>query len=111
MKTTVYALEGLNQAFQKREVEVAEPDSHEVLVELVASGICHSDLNVVNGISPAQMPIVLGHEGTGIVKKTGSLITGVKVLTFDYDIPDRVVHFAGVPSFFHERFQTDPGSY
>jgi Zn-dependent alcohol dehydrogenase len=79
MKTTVYALEALNQAFHTREVDVAEPDAHEVLVEVVASGICHSDLNVVNGTSPAQMPIVLGHEGTGIVKKVGSLIRTVKV--------------------------------
>lgn len=97
MKTTVYALEALNESFHNREVDVADPESHEVLVEVVASGICHSDLNVVNGISPAQMPIVLGHEGTGIVKKVGSLIKTVKV-----GLPSQV-QFTSVPC-------ADPGA-
>lgn len=82
MKTTVYALEALNEAFHKREVDIDSPDTNEVLVEVVASGICHSDLNVVNGTSPAQLPAVLGHEGTGVVQKVGSLVKTVKVRHF-----------------------------
>lgn len=79
MDTTVYALEALNGGFVRKAVTIDKPDRDEVLVEVVASGICHSDLNVVNGISPAQMPIVLGHEGTGIVQAVGSGVTGLKV--------------------------------
>lgn len=44
-------------------LEVREPGPGEVLVRMVASGICHSDLNVVDGASPRPAPIVLGHEG------------------------------------------------
>lgn len=80
MKTSVYALEALNEDFHEREVTIDEPDHDEVLVKIVASGICHSDLNVVNGISPMDLPAVVGHEGTGIVEQVGSLVKGVKVL-------------------------------
>lgn len=79
MKTSVYALEALNEDFREREVTIDEPDHDEVLVKIVASGICHSDLNVVNGISPMDLPAVVGHEGTGIVEQVGSLVKGVKV--------------------------------
>lgn len=83
MKTSVYALEALNEDFREREVKIDDPDHDEVLVKIVASGICHSDLNVVNGISPMDLPAVVGHEGTGIVEQVGSLVKGVKVLQPD----------------------------
>ena len=50
----------------------------EVLVDVKASGICHSDLNYLNGIAPVgKLPITLGHEISGIVAKTGARVKGV----------------------------------
>jgi S-(hydroxymethyl)glutathione dehydrogenase/alcohol dehydrogenase len=53
-------------------VQVDEPGSGEVLVRMVASGICGSDLHVFHGVSAAvSFPMVLGHEGSGIVESVG----------------------------------------
>ena len=54
------------------EVELEEPGYGEVLVELKAAGICHSDLSVVDGSRPRPTPMVLGHEAAGIVRQTAS---------------------------------------
>ena len=51
------------------EVELAEPHDDEVLVRMVGSGICHTDLSCRSGVLPAPMPIVLGHEGSGVVER------------------------------------------
>lgn len=61
------------------EVELGEPGAGEVLVKLMASGVCHSDWHVVKGDwSMVPLPGVLGHEGAGIVEATGPNVTGVK---------------------------------
>jgi S-(hydroxymethyl)glutathione dehydrogenase/alcohol dehydrogenase len=52
-------------------LEVREPGPGEVLVRIEASGICHSDVNVMEGVSPVPPPVVLGHEGCGIVERHG----------------------------------------
>ena len=52
--------------------------AHEVLVKLVATGICHTDLTCRNGFMPMPRPIILGHEGAGIVERVGSAVTSVK---------------------------------
>jgi S-(hydroxymethyl)glutathione dehydrogenase / alcohol dehydrogenase len=51
----------------------------DVLVRLTASGICHTDLNVINGLSALPLPIVPGHEGCGIVEETGSEVRRARV--------------------------------
>jgi S-(hydroxymethyl)glutathione dehydrogenase/alcohol dehydrogenase len=56
-------------------LEVREPGAGEVLVRMLASGICHSDLNVVDGASPRPAPIVLGHEGACEVVAFGPNVT------------------------------------
>jgi S-(hydroxymethyl)glutathione dehydrogenase/alcohol dehydrogenase len=53
------------------DVELAPPGPGEVRVRVVASGVCHSDLSVQNGTIPMPTPIVLGHEGAGIVEEVG----------------------------------------
>lgn len=59
------------------EIELDDPGPDEVLVELFASGICHSQLHQIH--NPAQrMPALLGHEATGVVMKAGSNVTHVK---------------------------------
>jgi Zn-dependent alcohol dehydrogenase len=53
------------------EVELAPPKPGEVLVRLHASGVCHSDLNAIDGTAPTRCPAVLGHEGAGVVEQVG----------------------------------------
>jgi len=60
------------------EVEVDEPREREVLVRTVATGVCHSDLHVVDGAILARGPTVLGHEGAGVVEAVGSEVTTVR---------------------------------
>ena len=61
-------------------VEIDAPRGREVLVRTVATGVCHSDLHVVDGLGrfPLDRPFVLGHEGAGIVEKTGPDVTTVR---------------------------------
>jgi S-(hydroxymethyl)glutathione dehydrogenase/alcohol dehydrogenase len=65
-------LDGPNQDLRIAEVELAPPGPHEVLVRYGASGVCHSDLHVVDGEWSAPFPIVLGHEGAGVVEAVGA---------------------------------------
>ena len=55
-----------------RTVELDPPGPDEVLIKVVAAGLCHSDLSVINGDRPRPMPMALGHEASGIVEETGS---------------------------------------
>jgi aryl-alcohol dehydrogenase len=64
------------------------PRDDEILVRVVASGVCHTDLVVMAGHLPTPMPVVLGHEGSGVVEAVGSRVTKVKpgdtvVMTFN----------------------------
>lgn len=52
------------------EIEIDEPKEDEVLIRIVASGICHTDAESIKG-NGAPFPAVLGHEGSGIIEKVG----------------------------------------
>jgi alcohol dehydrogenase len=54
------------------ELTLADPAPGEVLVQIAAAGLCHSDLSVVDGSRPRAMPMVLGHEASGIVREVGA---------------------------------------
>ncbi|MCC9076435.1 Zn-dependent alcohol dehydrogenase [Litorilinea aerophila] len=60
------------------EVELAEPKAGEVLVRMRAAGVCHSDLHTYKGELRSTPPIVLGHEGAGIVEAVGPGVTKVQ---------------------------------
>jgi len=60
------------------EITLAPIRADEVLVRIVASGICHTDLMCAGGRVPVMHPIVLGHEGAGVVEATGSRVTKVR---------------------------------
>jgi len=60
------------------ELEVEAPGPGEVLVQMGAAGLCHSDLSVVNGTRLWPTPLVLGHEAAGIVRETGAGVTDLK---------------------------------
>ncbi|GGW58946.1 Zn-dependent alcohol dehydrogenase [Streptomyces xantholiticus] len=53
------------------DLEIRDPGPGEVLVEIAAAGLCHSDLSVVDGTIPFPVPVVLGHEGAGVVAAVG----------------------------------------
>ncbi|MDX2824527.1 alcohol dehydrogenase catalytic domain-containing protein, partial [Streptomyces ipomoeae] len=57
---------------------VREPGPGEVLVAIAAAGLCHSDLSVVDGTIPFPVPVVLGHEGAGVVEAVGAGVTHVR---------------------------------
>jgi NDMA-dependent alcohol dehydrogenase len=61
------------------DIEVAPPGPGEVRIKMAASGVCHSDLSVQNGTIPLPTPIVLGHEGAGVVDAVGEGVERVKV--------------------------------
>ena len=63
--------------FLLEQVELCGPRPDEVLVEVVAAGMCHTDL-LVRDSRPDSLPAVLGHEGAGIVREAGSAVRGVK---------------------------------
>jgi aryl-alcohol dehydrogenase len=65
--------------FVLRERELGELRDDEVLVEVAASGICHTDLICRDQWIPVPLPAVLGHEGAGVVAATGSAVTSVSV--------------------------------
>lgn len=68
-----------SQPFRIEEVELEGPGDGEVLVEVRAAGLCHSDLSVIEGLRKRPLPIVGGHEGAGIVREVGRGVTGLAV--------------------------------
>jgi S-(hydroxymethyl)glutathione dehydrogenase / alcohol dehydrogenase len=72
-------LEGFGEPLAVQEVELAEPRAGEVLVRLVACGVCHTDLYTASGADPSgYAPTVLGHEGAGVVEHVGDGVTSLK---------------------------------
>ncbi|HUJ73872.1 MAG TPA: alcohol dehydrogenase catalytic domain-containing protein, partial [bacterium] len=76
MRMKAAVLLGVRQPLVVEEVELDPPKAGEVLVKMVATGVCHSDLHVYTGDLPRKLPVVLGHEGAGIVEKLGPGVTG-----------------------------------
>ncbi|MBC8006533.1 MAG: zinc-dependent alcohol dehydrogenase family protein [Prolixibacteraceae bacterium] len=85
MKAAVIRQMGLPQPYADskpmsiEEVELDKPGQREVLVQIKAASLCHSDLSTVNGDRPRQMPMVLGHEASGVVQEVGGGINDLKV--------------------------------
>src|SRR5262249_57619112 len=86
MKIGAAVLEEFGRPLEVQEIDLAEPEAGEVLVRLVACGVCHTDLYTASGADPSgYAPAVLGHEGAGVVEKVGegvgSLAVGDHVVT------------------------------
>jgi len=76
MKIRAAVLERFGSPLVVGEVELAEPGPREVLVRLVACGVCHTDMYTASGADPSgYAPTVLGHEGAGVVERCGSEVT------------------------------------
>lgn len=67
-----------SQPLRIEELELAPPQAGEVLVEVKAAGLCHSDLSVINGSRPRPTPMALGHESAGIVRELGPGVDDLK---------------------------------
>jgi S-(hydroxymethyl)glutathione dehydrogenase/alcohol dehydrogenase len=59
------------------EVDLAEPRAGEILVRLVATGVCHTDLSSFRGGKLGNLPLILGHEGAGVVEEVGPMVSTV----------------------------------
>jgi S-(hydroxymethyl)glutathione dehydrogenase / alcohol dehydrogenase len=72
-------LPGVGQPLEIRDdIEVEAPRAGELKVRMAASGVCHSDLSVQNGTLMQATPVVLGHEGAGVVEEVGEGVTDLK---------------------------------
>ena len=78
MKIDAYVVEGINEPFVREELELDNPGPGEALVRVVATGVCHTDLNTQSGDMPLPLPGVFGHEGSGIVEAVGEGVTDIK---------------------------------
>lgn len=72
-------VEKIGAPFTYADLEIDDPAPGEILVRIVASGVCHTDGNTRSGDMPMPLPGVLGHEGAGIVEAVGSGVTTPKV--------------------------------
>ncbi len=78
MKIRAAVLEEFGAPLTVQDLDLAEPKTGEVLVRLVACGVCHTDLYTASGADPSgYSPTVLGHEGAGVVERVGDGVTDV----------------------------------
>ena len=77
MKAAV--LRKVGEPLSIEDIEISPPKENEVLIKTVASGICHSDYSMLHGKLRSPLPIVLGHEGAGVIEAVGPGVTGLKV--------------------------------
>jgi aryl-alcohol dehydrogenase len=77
VKTTAAVTESKGAPFVLQQLELGELRPDEVLVEVAAAGICHTDLICRDQWLPVPLPAVLGHEGAGVVRDVGSAVTRV----------------------------------
>lgn len=70
---------GVGETFVVTDVELGALRPDEVRVRMVSSGVCHTDAVVRDGLIPTRFPVVLGHEGAGVVEEVGSLVSHVVV--------------------------------
>lgn len=78
METKAAVTFNKGESFEITSITLDDPANDEVLVRLVGTGICHTDLIVRDQYYPVPLPAVLGHEGSGVVEKVGKDITNVK---------------------------------
>jgi NDMA-dependent alcohol dehydrogenase len=78
VKTKAAIMWEVNTPWSVEEIDLDEPGPTEVLVELAASGLCHSDEHLLTGDLPFALPMIGGHEGAGVVMQVGSNVSWLK---------------------------------
>lgn len=109
MKLTAAVTESQSAPFALEELDVGDLRADEILVQVAAAGICHTDLICRDQWYPVPLPVVLGHEGAGIVEAVGSAVTKVAAgdrvgMTFDSCGRCRSCQ-TGKPSYCHQFFE------
>jgi aryl-alcohol dehydrogenase len=79
MRTTAAIVNEQGGHFSLEEVELDGPRADEVLVRIVATGLCHTDITMKGFLPPEMFPNVFGHEGAGVVEEVGAEVTGIEV--------------------------------
>jgi aryl-alcohol dehydrogenase len=90
MRTRAAILSQPNTPMTVADVEVGAPGQGEVLVRMVASGVCQTDLGVIHGKLPLPLPAILGHEGSAVVEAVGPGVT--KLQAGDHVVIAAVTH-------------------
>jgi aryl-alcohol dehydrogenase len=75
---TAAGLSATHEPFLFEQVEVDHPQRGEVLVRIVATGLCDTDLSAREGLIPFPLPGVLGHEGAGVIEEVGDGVSDLK---------------------------------
>jgi aryl-alcohol dehydrogenase len=108
MKITAAVARATHAPLTLETLDLEDPRDNEILVRVVATGVCHTDLVVRDGLLPTPQPVVLGHEGAGIVMKVGRSVRKVApgdhvVMTFNScgSCPSCAEH---EPAYCHEFF-------
>jgi S-(hydroxymethyl)glutathione dehydrogenase/alcohol dehydrogenase len=78
MKTKAAVVYEPGKRIEIEELDLDGPKEGEVLIRYTHAGLCHSDIHIAHGDLPARLPMVLGHEGAGIIEETGPGVTRVK---------------------------------
>jgi len=79
IQTRAALLRAYGEPLRIEEIALDEPGPGEVVVRLVATGVCHSDFHMLDGGFKTPLPTVLGHEGAGVVEAVGPEVRGVAV--------------------------------
>ena len=79
MKTKAAVVYETGKPIEIVELDLAGPQDGEVLIRYTHAGLCHSDIHIAHGDQDARLPMVLGHEGAGIIEEVGRGVTRVKV--------------------------------
>ncbi|HEY5852959.1 MAG TPA: NDMA-dependent alcohol dehydrogenase [Aldersonia sp.] len=78
MKTTAAVVYEAGKPIEIEELDLDKPREGEVLIRYTHAGLCHSDVHIAHGDLEARLPMVLGHEGAGVIEEVGSGVTRVK---------------------------------
>src|ERR1700678_81525 len=78
MKTQAAVVYEPGKRIEIEELDLDKPQDGEVLIRYTHAGLCHSDVHVAHGDLEARLPMVLGHEGAGIIEEVGPGVTKVK---------------------------------
>jgi len=79
MKTKAAVVHEIGKPIDIVELDLDGPKDGEVLIRYTHAGLCHSDVHIQHGDLPGRLPMVLGHEGAGIIEEVGPGVTRVKV--------------------------------
>src|SRR6201990_815150 len=78
MKTRAAVVYEAGKQIEIEELDLDKPQAGEVLIRYTHAGLCHSDVHIAHGDLEARLPMVLGHEGAGIIEEVGPGVTRVK---------------------------------